>query len=111
MLDEGNAMAYLTAMLSILLAAASSGLAAHYWFRVFLVEAPAVLLAPRSGSAADLGEPVSAVDTRRLVEFVKETGQRNKVAAAWSSIAAFLLFASALAWWVAGISMGPPAIF
>ena len=74
---------------SSFLAAVSSALAAFFWYRASQVEAPKDLV-----GSAPMGGPV-VVNTRPLVEFAKESGRRNKVAALWSAAAAFFAF---LAW-------------
>lgn len=76
-----------------LLAAVSSALAAFYWYRASQVDAPREL----RGTAL-IGGSVP-INTRPLVEFARESGRRNKVAALWSAAAAFFAFLS----WALGL--------
>ena len=73
--------------LSIFLAARSSVLAAFFWYRAAMVEGPRKL----SGQWSFGGV---GIDTGPLLEFAKESGQRNKVAALWSASAALFAFLS-----------------
>jgi hypothetical protein len=67
--------------LSNFLAALSSALAAVFWYRAAMVEGPREL----SGQWSFGGV---GIDTGPLVEFAKESGRRNKVAALCSMSAA-----------------------
>ena len=71
-----------------LLAALSSLLAAVFWYRASQVEAPETL-----HGGAGWGGPVT-VDASPLVNFVRESGRRNKVAALYSAAAALCAFLS-----------------
>jgi hypothetical protein len=73
------------------LGAVSSLIAAVWWYRASQVEAPGEL-------RGDVGYGGPAiVDTRPLVEYARESGRRNKIAALWSAAAALF---TGLTWFV-----------
>jgi hypothetical protein len=78
------------------LAAVASALAAYFWYRASQVQAP-------SGDA-DYGNGSNAfVDAAPLVEYARESGRRNKIAALCSAAAALFAFLS----WVLGLLADP----
>lgn len=94
------------------LAAAASAFAAYFWFRASLVPAPPAML---HGSAAwasrtQPGRPNASVDASQVVEYARESGRRNKVAALWSMAAAiFAGLAAALGAYASWKGCGHPS--
>jgi hypothetical protein len=78
---------------SAFLAALSSVLAAYFWYRAAKVRAPAAMLQGFSvwGSHTRFA-PHAGVDASPMVEYARESGRRNKVAALWSAVAALFAF-------------------
>jgi hypothetical protein len=88
-----------------LFAAVSSALAAYHWYHASQVVAPRELRGFSMWSSRDNPGPNVGVDAGPLVEFARESGRRNKVAALWSAAAALFAFVAwALGTWVSWTS-------
>ena len=81
-----------------LLAALSSAVAAFFWYRASQVQAPPTALLGNSG--LDVG---GDVDVTSFVEYVQESGRRNKIAALCSAATALFAFLS----WTLGFLADP----
>jgi hypothetical protein len=95
--------------LSNALAALSSALAAYFWYQASQVQAPPkILMGGSSWYHPELNPQNASIDATPLVEFAKESGRRNKVAALWSMSAAIFAFLGwALGAWVSWTSVAP----